>query len=524
MNRFRSRVRNSLAAKVIVSTVLLSLVVVWLTGSALYSQLSDGVKQVNRESSLAEARSSFFNAQYQFLLNQRADVSVIKKAVQDVIISSTEVSLSQDRKSIFLKRFGTPFRFSLEEESPDYSTSTDGLDVASVPDELRERVRSSDLVDYEYAKVRYQNREDSNVLIAGRKIEIPKSGNYEMYLIYSLNNQNQTLFIIKNALFFTGFALLFLIGLITWLVVRQVVRPVREAATIAQKFTQGDFSQRMQVESSDEIATLGTAFNEMALSLESQISRLENLSRVQQRFVSDVSHELRTPLTTLRMASEIIYSKKDTFDLTIARSAELLVAQLDRFERLLEDLLEVSRFDAKVAVLEPVDFDLVRLIERCIEDVRASAHDHIISITIDHETEQVMINADIRRVERIMRNLLSNALDHAEDKPINVAVIATQTEVAVGVRDFGTGIEPSALSRIFDRFWRADPSRARVRGGTGLGLSIALEDARLHNGELDAWGLPGRGAHFVLTLPKIAGEQIGGRPIRPQPQDYPQSI
>lgn len=524
MNRFRSRVRNSLAAKVIVSTVLLSLVVVWLTGSALYSQLSDGVKQVNRESSLAEARSSFFNAQYQFLLNQRADVSVIKKAVQDVIISSTEVSLSQDRKSIFLKRFGTPFRFSLEVESPDYSTSTDGLDVSSVPDELRQRVRSSDLVDYEYAKVRYQNREDSNVLIAGRKIEIPKSGNYEMYLIYSLNNQNQTLFIIKNALFFTGFALLFLIGLITWLVVRQVVKPVREAATIAQKFTQGDFSQRMQVESSDEIATLGTAFNEMALSLESQISRLENLSRVQQRFVSDVSHELRTPLTTLRMASEIIYSKKDTFDPTIARSAELLVAQLDRFERLLEDLLEVSRFDAEVAVLEPVDFDLVRLIERCIEDVRASAHDHIISITIDHETEQVMINADIRRVERIMRNLLSNALDHAEDKPINVAVIATQTEVAVGVRDFGTGIEPSALSRIFDRFWRADPSRARVRGGTGLGLSIALEDARLHNGELDAWGLPGRGAHFVLTLPRIAGEQISGRPIRPQPQDYPQSI
>jgi two-component system, OmpR family, sensor histidine kinase MtrB len=524
MNRFRSTVRNSLAAKVIVSTVLLSLVVVWLTGSALYSQLSDGVKQVNRESSLAEARSSFFNAQYQFLLNERADVSVIKKAVQDVIISSTEVSLSQDRKSIFLKRFGTPFRFSLEVESPDYSTSTDGLDVSSVPDELRERVRSSDLVDYEYAKVRYQNREDSNVLIAGRKIEIPKSGNYEMYLIYSLNNQNQTLFIIKNALFFTGFALLFLIGLITWLVVRQVVKPVREAATIAQKFTQGDFSQRMQVKSSDEIATLGTAFNEMALSLESQISRLENLSRVQQRFVSDVSHELRTPLTTLRMASEVIYSKKDTFDPTITRSAELLVAQLDRFERLLEDLLEVSRFDAEVAVLEPVDFDLVRLIERCIEDVRASAHDHIISITIDHETEQVMINADIRRVERIMRNLLSNALDHAEDKPINVAVIATQTEVAVGVRDFGTGIEPSALSRIFDRFWRADPSRARVRGGTGLGLSIALEDARLHNGELDAWGLPGRGAHFVLTLPRIAGEQIGGRPIRPQPQDYPQSI
>ena len=524
MNRFLTRLRDSLASKVIVSTVLLSLGVVWLTGSALYSQLSDGVKEVNLESSLAEAKSSFFNAQYQFLLIERAENPVILKAVQDVIVSSTEVSLSQDRKSIFLNRFGRPFKNTLNVVAPDYSTSTDGLDVSSVPDEIRKKVRSSDLVEYEYANVSYQDRVDSSVLIVGRKIIIPKSGNYEMYLIYSLNNQNRTLSIVKNALLFTGFALLFLIGLITWLVVRQVVRPVREAASIAQKFTQGDFSQRMKVESSDEIATLGSAFNDMALSLESQISRLENLSRVQQRFVSDVSHELRTPLTTLRMASEVIYSHKDSFDPTIARSSELLVAQLDRFERLLEDLLEVSRFDAEVAVLEPVDFDLISLIERCIEDVRANAHDHVISISIDHETEQAMINADIRRVERIMRNLLSNALDHAEEKPINVTVISTRTEVAVGVRDFGTGIEPLALSRIFDRFWRADPSRARVRGGTGLGLSIALEDARLHNGELDAWGAPGRGAHFVLTLPRIAGQQIGGRPIRPQPEDYPQSI
>jgi len=524
MNRFTTRLRTSLASRVITSTVLLSLGVVWLTGSALYSQLSDGVQQVNLESSLAEAKSSFFNAQYQFLLIKGATSPVITKAVQDVIISSTEVSLSQDRKSIFLNRFGRPFKNALKLATPDYSTSTDGLDVSSFPEEIRKKVRSSDLVEYEYAKVRYQDREDADVLIIGRKIVIPKSGNYEMYLVYSLNNQSQTLSIITNALLFTGFALIFLIGLITWLVVRQVVKPVREAASIAQKFTQGDFAQRMKVDSSDEIATLGRAFNDMALSLESQISRLENLSRVQQRFVSDVSHELRTPLTTLRMAAEVIYGDRESFDPTIARSSELLVAQLDRFERLLEDLLEVSRFDAEVAILEPVDFDLISLIERCIEDVRASSHDHIISITIDHEVEQVMISADMRRVERIMRNLLSNALDHAEEKPINVTVISTRTEVAVGVRDYGAGLEPAALSRVFDRFWRADPSRSRVRGGTGLGLSIALEDARLHNGELDAWGLPGEGAHFVLTLPRIAGQQIGGRPIRLQPENYPQNI
>jgi two-component system sensor histidine kinase MtrB len=523
MNRIVKKVRTSLASKVIVSTVLLSLGVVWITGSALYSQLSAGVKQVNLETSLAEARSSFFNAQYQFLLVDGARSSIITKTVQEIIIASTAVSLNQDRKSIFLSRFGSAINPDSKIVAIDYSTVTDELDVSSFPTELRKRVRASDLVEYQYAKVSYKNREAADVLIAGRRIAIPDSGNYEMYLVYSLTNQNTTLSLITNSLLVTGFALLFLIGLITWLVVRQVVKPVREAARIAQQFTEGDFSKRMQVESSDELATLGTAFNDMALSLESQISRLENLSRVQQRFVSDVSHELRTPLTTLRMASEVIYGQRENFDPTIARSSELLVAQLDRFEGLLEDLLEISRFDAEVAVLEPIDFDLVGLIKRCAADLLGNDDGQQSVINIDHATEQVMIKADIRRVERIMRNLLSNALDHAEDKPVDVTVISTSTEVGVGVRDHGAGIEPSVLSRVFDRFWRADPSRARVRGGTGLGLSIALEDARLHNGELDAWGAPGFGANFVMTLPRIAGEQISGRPIRSKPFDYPQT-
>ena len=323
MNRNVFALRNSLASRVIFSTVLLSLGVVWLTGSALYSQLSAGVKQVNLETSLAEARSTFFNAQYEFLLVKGAKTSIITETVQEIIISSTEVSLNQDRKSIFLSRFGQSADPLGDEIAVDYSTATDELDISSFPTDLRQRVRGSDLVEYKYATVKYKNREDADVLIAGRRIAIPDSGNYEMYLVYSLTNQNTTLSLIKSSLFFTGLALLFLIGLITWLVVRQVVRPVREAARIAQQFTQGDFSKRMKVESSDEIATLGTAFNEMALSLESQITRLENLSRVQQRFVSDVSHELRTPLTTLRMASEVIYGAKGSFDPTIARSSEL---------------------------------------------------------------------------------------------------------------------------------------------------------------------------------------------------------
>ena len=320
----------------------------------------------------------------------------------------------------------------------------------------------------------------------------------------------------------TGFALILLIGLTTFLVVRQVVRPVREAARIANQFTEGNFSQRMEVKSQDEMATLARSYNEMAQSIEQQISRLENLSRVQQRFVSDVSHELRTPLTTLRMASEVIYNQRNSFEPLVARSSELLSAQIERFERLLEDLLEVSRFDAEVAVLESNDFDVVALVRRCVNDFEFGEVDTQAGIRIECETEVVSIKADARRVERIMRNLLSNALDHADDQEIVVTIVSTDTEVGIGVRDFGSGLDESALIRVFDRFWRADPSRARVRGGTGLGLSIALEDARLHNGELDAWGRPGQGAHFVLTLPRVAGDAIAGRPIKAAPKDFHQ--
>jgi two-component system sensor histidine kinase MtrB len=276
----------------------------------------------------------------------------------------------------------------------------------------------------------------------------------------------------------------------------------------------------MQMRGQDELARLGISFNEMATSLEQQIRRLENLSRVQQRFVSDVSHELRTPLTTLRMASEVIHSARKSFDPVVARSAEILVAQLDRFERLLEDLLEVSRFDAEVAVLESVEFDLTNLVERCISDLSLLAQERLTKIKLAKPKGPVMVNADIRRVARILRNLLNNAIEFSDGKPIQVRIAATESTVAISVRDHGVGLDHQSAIRVFDRFWRADPSRARVRGGTGLGLSIALEDARLHNGELEAWGRPNQGAHFVLTLPRKAGDDIDSRPIRLVPEDF----
>jgi two-component system sensor histidine kinase MtrB len=515
MRGIRRALAQSLATKVILSTVLLSLGVVTLTGSALNSRLSDGIRSVSLDSALTEARFTFFNAQYQLILSQGKSVEERKQVIAGLIVEATNQDVNEDSRDIILLKIPSD-----KNSSVSYEMSSALIDPKSVPASLREKVRASKESQYEFAQSRYQNRTVADALFVGEPINIPGGGTYEMYVVFTLNAQAETLTLIRNSLIFTGFALIFLIALITWLVVRQVVRPVRDAARVATQFTEGNFSQRMRVESQDEMAALAHSYNEMAQSIEQQISRLENLSRVQQRFVSDVSHELRTPLTTLRMASEVIYNQRKSFDPVVARSSELLAAQIDRFERLLEDLLEVSRFDAEVAVLEPVDFDVVSLVKRCVSDFELGEVPTDAGIRINSQSPTISIKADIRRVERILRNLLSNALDHADGKEIIVSILATETEVAIGVRDFGPGLGESALIRVFDRFWRADPSRARIRGGTGLGLSISLEDARLHNGELDAWGRPGKGAHFVLTLPRVAGEQIQGRPIKVTPLDF----
>ena len=511
-----ARFRNSLVFKVIFSTVLLCLGVVWLTGSALYAQLSEGIKNVKIESSVAESRSSIFNAQYRIGLVDASDEVSLRSTIEDIVVKSPNVvgTVINGREIALLSSKN------LKKGEIDYQRTSNLVPLSAVPTLLRLRVQNSDEAQWTYTTIHYPDGNAIPALAIGEKITIPNAGPYEMYLLFSLSSQNATLDLISRALLITGLALLILIALITWIVVRQVVRPVREAARIAEKFTEGELHQRMQIHGNDEIARLGTSFNEMAFSLEKQITRLENLSRVQQRFVSDVSHELKTPLTTLRMASALIYSARATFNPSVARSAELLVAQLDRFEKLLEDLLEVSRFDAEVAVLESIEFDLSGLAERCISDLSLVADEKSTSIRLSKPGDPVMVNADIRRVERILRNLLNNAIEYSDSKPVEVKIEATDTVVAIAVRDHGIGLDQLSAMRVFDRFWRADPSRARVRGGTGLGLSIALEDARLHNGELEAWGRPNVGAHFVLTLPRRAGDEIDARLIRLVPEDY----
>ncbi|WP_432979685.1 MtrAB system histidine kinase MtrB [Dactylosporangium sp. CA-233914] len=341
----------------------------------------------------------------------------------------------------------------------------------------------------------------------------------ELYYVIPLRTEDNLVQFTGAVVTGTGIALVALLALIAAMMTRLVVTPVRVAARTAQRLSAGLLDQRMVVRGEDDLARLAAAFNQMAANLQRQIVRLEEMSRLQRRFTSDVSHELRTPLTTVRMAADLLFAYRDEFDPAAARSAELLQAELDRFESLLTDLLEISRFDAGFAALDAEPTDLVPVVRRVGEQLTALAERCKVELKIVVPEAEVIADVDPRRVERVLRNLVGNAVEHGEGKPVIVTLAADGSAVAVTVRDHGVGLKPGEEKLVFNRFWRADPSRARQTGGTGLGLSISLEDARLHGGWLEAWGAPGKGAQFRLTLPAHGGDRLVSSPLRLVPDD-----
>ena len=342
---------------------------------------------------------------------------------------------------------------------------------------------------------------------------VPLNNSYQLYFVFPLTEEQQTLQLVQTTLIGAGIALVALLAAIASLVTRWVVLPVRHAARAAQRLSAGQLEERMVVGGADDLAALATSFNDMAASLQEKLHELEELSKVQRQFVSDVSHELRTPMTTIRMAAEILFDSREELDAAAARSTELLQSQIERFETLLTDLLEISRHDSNVATLDAEPADLCDLVRRSADDAQQLAERRGCRIEFRLPVQACMAEVDRRRVERILRNLLVNAVEHGEGRDVVVTVAADSEAAAVVVRDHGVGLRPGEEQLVFERFWRADPARARTTGGTGLGLAIALEDARLHGGWLQAWGERGRGSVFRLTLPRTAGQSIAGSPL-----------
>ncbi len=502
--------RTSILVRVTATTLALTTLLFLVVGVLLSNQISAGINRSKLESSINEGKSTIDALQSQLDETRYRPEKKARDIISEVFKTSEVDPTRTQREAIIL---ATP---DTVKSSKIYQGSSSYLDFATITPEFRTLVRKDGFAHSMQGKIRYINGVTTNGIIVGRLLFIPENQIYEIYYLFPLTQEESLMRFINILLMISLVILLLMIGLITWNVSGRIVRPVREAAEIAEELTAGDLSRRIAVRGEDELARLAVAFNEMGVSLQQQISRLENLSRLQQRFVSDVSHELRTPLTTIRMASQVLFDSRHNLDPAASRSAELLMAQIVRFESLLADLIEVSRFDARAAILETQGFDISNIVRRVIDELHASE-----DVTVISPDESVMAQIDARRIERILRNLISNAIDHSEGKGVVVTVAENESAVSVGVRDYGIGFTERDGERLFDRFWRADPSRSRLRGGTGLGLSIALDDARLHQGTIKAWGRPNAGAHFVLSIPKSPGIPMTEEPISPIPQDAP---
>ena len=509
--------RASLQFRVVTSTMLLGLAVVLLLGSYLFSSISDGLEHDRIESAQQEASRLTADVQGSFDESDRtsseADLNLLATQAIKSAVSPGGVN---ERYLVLTRSLGNTSNTVIN------TTSSGDVGLPVVPTALREAVRDDPRRQQVtlIAITDPQSGKEVPAVIVGSQVQVSLAGRYDMYAVFPMQREQATLDLITRTFLIGGLALVFLVGVIAWVVTRQVVNPVRQAAVVAERLSSGRLNERMRARGEDDLARLAKSFNEMADSLQTQIRQLEGLSRVQQRFVSDVSHELRTPLTTIRMAADLIHDSRVGFEPAVSRSAELLHNELDRFEELLADLLEISRFDAGAAALDSDLTDLRVTVARAVQSAQpiADRWGSTITVTADGRCEAEM---DARRVERILRNLVVNALEHGEGRPVEIAIAANDSAASVTVRDHGVGLRPGEAALVFNRFWRADPARARTTGGTGLGLAISLEDARLHDGWLQAWGEPGAGSSFRLTLPRRAGVPIAEAPLPLRPTDLP---
>ena len=511
--------RRSIQARVVISTLALSALVVILVGWVLLRQITDGLVDSKTDAAIGEATRGTIEAQERLSAASGTDFD---SAAQLAQLATTIVSRG-DVQGFDVVLTGPLAGTSEGLAAGSGTRKSPGVETTSVPDRLRSAVEVRTGTAWTYTLIHYEDdtgKVSVPGIVAGSRLTLPSDGGtYTLYYLFPMSDQEQTLSLVRRALLTGGTLLLVLVGGLTWLVTRQVVTPVRLARRVAERLASGRLEERMHVRGDDDIARLGTSFNQMASSLQKQIRQLEELSRVQRRFVSDVSHELRTPLTTVRMAGDVLHDARDRFDPATARSAELLQKELDRFELLLTDLLEISRFDAGAAVLDLEDVNLVDVAHRVAESTYALAIRHHTRVVVRSPQQPCVAEVDVRRVERVVRNLVANAIDHADGHDIVIWLEADDEATALAVRDYGVGLKPGEAAMVFNRFWRADPARARTTGGTGLGLSISLEDAHLHGGWLQAWGEPGGGAQFRLTLPRRAGDRITKSPLPLVPAD-----
>ncbi|MDY0113307.1 MAG: MtrAB system histidine kinase MtrB [Corynebacterium sp.] len=493
--------RTSLQVRVVTSVMVVSVLVVGMLGFALVSIVAQR---------LLDAKFNVANEEI-----DRARV-VVEQTIAASGADGTQARLNVGREALADRDTGATTGAATVYEAVLIAPGADGEAVRSpvdgyVPTQLRPFIQQGQ-ISFQYATMDARDGSNYSALVIGTPTSAEVPG-LELYLIMPLTAEESTLALVRGL--FAGATVvmtLLLVG-ITWLFANQVTGPVRSAARISERFAAGHLRERMAVEGEDEMARLAVSFNKMAESLSLQIHQLEEYGDLQRQFTSDVSHELRTPLTTVRMAADLIADGAEYLDPGTRRASELMIAELDRFEMLLADLLEISRHDAGVADLSAERVDVRRCVESARQPLQVVAQEANTEVILDMPDEPVPASVDSRRVERVLRNLMANAIDHSEGNPVVVALRADDRVVACTVTDRGVGLKPEQEELVFNRFWRADTSRERRTGGTGLGLAIAREDVLLHGGRLEAHGVPGQGSCFRLRLPLVPGGPVDTEPL-----------
>jgi two-component system, OmpR family, sensor histidine kinase MtrB len=361
-------------------------------------------------------------------------------------------------------------------------SSSLSLGPAQVPPDLKRIVASGRLA-YER-----DNVAGARYLVVGGRVQ---RADTELYYFFSEERLWDELGQLRTILLSVLGGLVLLGGLVGAFLARGLLRPVARASVAAHSLAEGLLDTRLPVESEDEFGAWAASFNEMADALEAKITALSQAQARERRFTSDVSHELRTPLTALVAEASLLAEHLDRIPEDARRPAELLVNDVARLRDLVEDLMEISRLDAGEARVRKEPVDIGSLVATA---VRSRRWDDRVRI----DREDVVLTTDPRRLERIVANLVGNALEHA-GRDVSVRVGMDGLGAFVEVTDTGPGIPPDRLPHVFDRFYKADSSRAGP--GSGLGLAIALENARLLGGDLDVWSEVGRGTRLTLRLP-----------------------
>ncbi len=503
-----THIRSSLSMRAALTITVAGVLVIFLFGAVVAAQMRTGFFEGRRTQVLEDAALRFSSAQAVFDQSTASSPDQVQEAARQMVESIKTSAAGAGATSVVL----------LRSEGVDQGVRINEIVDASVDgvitDAMRESVTSTGIAHWQSVEIpsSVESGGDPAILV-GMEVRLPRAGAHELYIVYSLADDQAMVNMVMRILALAAIPVLVVLPLGAYWMLHQLMRPVRRTSEAAIRLAGGDLEVRVPESGSDEMSHLATAFNDMAASLQRQISEYDTLSQLQQRFVSDVSHELRTPLTTIRMAEEMIWQDREDLQPLTKRSAELLHEQVERFESMLADLLEISRYDAQSALLDPETTDLRPVVTKVVAANKELADRLGVQVNVHLPDHRCPAEIDVRRIERVLRNLLVNAIEHADGTDVDIHVAATDTDVAVRVRDHGVGMSAEVAGRVFDRFYRADPARTRTTGGTGLGLSIATEDVGLHGGLLQAQGEPGNGASFLMTLPRHAGNAPISRPL-----------